>query len=147
MQKFSVSNIELKLIPLRKNMYFLGCPVLSQKITLSQSFNISSLVFARMSIDNRVLGQYANLDFRIWNCVPPMIKHTRSWQFIKWEVSLSSNTSWLTKEESVLFLILSLKSVIFSLMIAISFYGWYWWFKMNLSFKHLWKFYKNSIQS
>ena len=65
MQKFGLSNIELKLIPLRKNMYFLGCPELSQKITLSQSFNISSLVFARMSIDNRVFGQYANLDFRI----------------------------------------------------------------------------------
>ena len=122
MQKISVSNIELKLIPLRKNMYFLGCPVLSQKITLSQSFNISSLVFARMSIDNRVLGQYANLDFRIWNCVPPMIKHTRSSQFNKWDVSWSSNTSWLTKEWRVLFLIFWPRSFIFSLMIPISFY-------------------------
>ena len=137
MQKFSVSNIVSKLIPLRKNMYFFGCPELSQKITLSQSFNISFLVFARMSIDNRVLGQYANLDFRIWNCVPPIIKQTRSSQFNKWEVSLSSNTSWLTKEESVLFLILSLKSIIFALMIAIGFYGWYCWFKMKLFCKHL----------
>lgn len=65
MQEFSLSNIELKFFPLRKNMYFLGCPEISQKIALSQNFNISSLVFARMSIDNRVLGQYANLDFRI----------------------------------------------------------------------------------
>ena len=131
MQKFSVSNIELKLIPLRKNMYFLGCPDLSQKMTSSQNFNISSLVFARISIDNRVLGQYANLDFRIWNCVPPMIKQTRSSQFNKCKVSSSSNTSWLTKEERVLFLIFWPRYVIFSLMMAISFYNWYCWFEMK----------------